>query len=594
MPPKAAPRRAPGRRPGAAGESSTESTPQNASASTPEARGTPTPGPAGASSRPPVQRLQSLKKGTPSGSIARAQSSGLGNDGTQKPVLKYQPRAVGRRSKEEREAMEKLEAERLRERLAEAAAIQRGRGNLTRGRGGARGRGGFLGSDVGGPLGSASGTKRGRGGRFGTDSRASSMSRRSKSVIGGAGGVSGAGAGAGDVSSDESDSGIRVSIDQINLDSDEEFDGVEEAKSKGKMPVKNAGRGRDRGLRPIRVERHEHEDRVVSVNMEEGSSTSANLRRQAQEKAGDDNALFVEEEVPTDTEPQVKKEPTDGDEIMTDAIPRAEEAGEASFISDDGFLPTQKVRVRRKVSIKDKEKEKEKVPPAAKDPRSLLRTKEEIEEFERHENDLKAMIDLLAVEEKPSAPEPTVEAPGTGEAGAVEADADASEKELSTEEQLAKDKHAGQLFLLQFPPMTPNLISPSAEGAEGGEGGEAPAETDQPDGSAIKREENGAEVEEIQVAQEPTKVVTAANQHLRAGRVGKLNLHASGRVTLDWGGISFELDRATEVDFLQEALIVSNASTATTDDEFAEEKRVWAMGQLSGKFVVTPDWEAIL
>ncbi|GAD91703.1 DNA-directed RNA polymerase III RPC4, putative [Paecilomyces variotii No. 5] len=589
MPPKAAPRRVPGRRPGAAGESSTEPT-QNASASTPEARATPTPGPAGASSRPPVQRLQSLKKGTPSGSIARAQSSGLANDGTQKPVLKYQPRAVGRRSKEEREAMEKLEAERLRERLAEAAAIQRGRGNLTRGRGGARGRGGFLGSDVGGPLGSASGAKRGRGGRFGTDSRASSNSRRSKSVIGGVGGASGAGAG--DYSSDESDSGIRVSIDQINLDSDEESDGVEEAKSKGKMPVKGAGRGRDRGLRPIRVERHEHEDRVVSVNLEEGASTSADLRRQAQEKAGDDNALFVEEEGLADGEPQVKKEPTDGDEIMTDAIPRVEEAGEASFISDDGFLPTQKVKVRRKVSIKDKEKEKEKVPTAAKDPRSLLRTREEIEEFERHENDLKAMIDLLAVEEKPSAPEPTVEAPETAEAG--EEGADATEKELSTEEQLAKDKHAGQLFLLQFPPMTPNLISRSAEGTEGGEGGEASAETDQPDGSAIKREEDGAEVEEIKVSQEPAKVVTAANQHLRAGRVGKLNLHASGRVTLDWGGISFELDRATEVDFLQEALIVSNASTAATEDEFAEEKRVWAMGQLSGKFVVTPDWEAIL
>lgn len=582
MPPKAAPRRAPGRRPGTAGESPAEPTPQNASASTSEARATPTPGPASASGRPPVQRLQSLKKGTPSGSIARAQSSGLGNDGPQKPVLKYQPRAVGRRSKEEREAMEKLEAERLRERLAEAAAIQRGRGNLTRGRGGARGRGGFLGSDVGGPLGSALGGKRGRGGRFGTDSRASSMSRRSKSVIGGA-------SGAGDISSDESDSGIRVSIDQINLNSDEEFDGVDESKGKGKMPVKGAGRGRDRGLRPIRVERHEHEDRVVSVNMDGSASTSADLRRQAQEKAGDDNALFVEEEVtpqPTDTEPHIKKEPTDGDEIMTDAIPRAEEAGETSFISDDGFLPTQKVKVRRKVSIKDKEKEKE-TAPAAKDPRSLLRTKEEIEEFERHENDLKAMIDLLAVEEKPSVLEPAVEAGEAGEAGA-----EAAEKELSTEEQLAKDKHAGQLFLLQFPPMTPNLI---AEGADGADGGEPSAETDHPDGTGI--EGNGAEVEEIEaktVSREPAKVVTAANQNLRAGRVGKLNLHASGRVTLDWGGISFELDRATEVDFLQEALIVSNASTATGEDEDAEEKRVWAMGQLSGKFVVTPNWEAIL
>jgi DNA-directed RNA polymerase III subunit RPC4 len=88
-------------------------------------------------------------------------------------------------------------------------------------------------------------------------------------------------------------------------------------------------------------------------------------------------------------------------------------------------------------------------------------------------------------------------------------------------------------------------------------------------------------------------VVTAADWQLQAGRAGRLNVHASGRVTMDWGGISFELDRATAVDFLQEALIVSTPPNVT-EDVVDDECKVWAMGQLSGKFTVTPDWEKML
>jgi DNA-directed RNA polymerase III subunit RPC4 len=91
-------------------------------------------------------------------------------------------------------------------------------------------------------------------------------------------------------------------------------------------------------------------------------------------------------------------------------------------------------------------------------------------------------------------------------------------------------------------------------------------------------------------SKQPSKILTAADWQLRAGRVGKLNVHKSGRVTMNWGGISFELDRATSVDFLQEALIVSAPEEGVPE----EENRVWAMGQLSGKFTVTPDWEKML
>ncbi|KAL4958058.1 RNA polymerase III RPC4-domain-containing protein [Aspergillus filifer] len=598
MPPKAGPRRgasSASARTNNAGDSASNSTP-NASASPAPTSTTSAPGTA----RPPVQRLQSLKKRAPSGSIGPGPGpSSAGPGGEQaKPTLKYKPRAVGRRSKEERDAIEKLEAERHAERLAEAAAIQRGKANLA-----ARGRAGFSGRGRGGPMGMAGAAgplgsgfaagRRGRGGsRFGGgDSRATSMSRRSKSMTAGPGG-----AGSAAVSSDESDGEIRVSIDRINLESDADDDDedtiLDQKKKKQRKGKIALGSAREAGLRPIRVERHEHEERVVSVNMESSTAKSAELREQAKGKAKEDDALFVQddEDTPTEAEPQVKQEPTD-DQQMAD-VPHAEEPG----TTDDGLLPAPKKKVRRKLGSREPS-----VPAAVKDPKSLLRTKEDIEEYDRHAEDLELVRDLFTKE-------PPTKAAVTTEGAEATTDEQDKEKEKTeegeeAEEEAQDDKLSGQLFLMQFPPITPNLVEPSAAGTnadtEGtlipdpaaGQNG-APGQQQTP---ALKREDD-VEVldgQDESGAQTQSKVVTAADWQLKAGQAGKLNVHASGRVTMDWGGISFELDRATAVDFLQEALIVSTPPNAT-DDIVDDEHKVWAMGQLSGKFTVTPDWEQIL
>ncbi|TPR03305.1 RasGEF domain family protein [Aspergillus niger] len=555
MPPKGAPRRgAPAGAASRANASTTASASPAPSATTTGDSQTPTPGPS-ASGRAPVQRLQSLKKRTPSGSIgpaAKPPGAPAAPGEPAKPTLKYKPRAVGRRSKEEREAIEKLEAERHRERLKEAAAIQRGRDQGgPGGRGGfGRGRGGPLGS-AGGPLGSGMSGRRGRGGRFGQDSRHSSMSRRSRSVIDL--GNTAAGAGTRDYSSDESDGEVRISIDQINLDSDEEDQEQMMVDSKkGKAAVKYADA--EKGLRPIRVERHEHEERV------------------------DDGALFVQQNdddaaATTEGEPKVKSEPTDDDDqVMTD-VPHAEEPA----TTDDGLLPVQKVKVRRKITPPSNEATPQpemEIPAAVKDPKSLLRTKEDIEEYERHEQDLEIVKDLFQKEPEPEKSETTT--PAEGEAPA--------------------------LFLMQFPPMTPNLVVPGnnenpADEATDAMAGQSAPEASGSEQTGVKRED-GVEIleggEDATATGTSSKIVTATDWGLSAGRVGKLNVHASGRVTMDWGGISFELDRATAVDFLQEALIVSTPPNAA-DEEFPDdEKKVWAMGQLSGKFTVTPDWGKML
>jgi len=595
MPPKAGTRRPAARRTegsesistSAAGAESTQTAPESRVPSAQSA----TPGPSGR----PVQRLQSLKTRGGSGSIApkARPPSALGGEPA-KPTLKYKPRNVGRRSKEERDAIEKLEAERHNERLREAAAIQRGRGGRG-GRGSFRGRGGPAGMAASGLFGSGmGGARRGRGGGSAGGSGYGGPSRdRTRSVLSG-----GASRVPMDDDSDEDDSMPRIDINYINeLDDDEDFENLPQD-IKGKLPF----RPKSDGLKPYRVHRIEHEERVVSVNMESSSSRSAELRKEAEaEKAADQNKTTPSAEEVED-ETRVKDEPIDdNDAIMVDTVPHAE---------DDGFLPAQHLRVRRKVPPspqKPKPKRTEPMelqPEPARDPRELLRTKEEIDEYDRHLEDLNHVRDLLFYEEPETATKETMATePQTVEATegggtTVTQDEGEDDGEKDEEDKTTNPKLLGQLFLMQFPPMTPNLTVSGSTSQPAPTPALAPTPAPAAPGQTeVKTEEDVQVVDADTPTNETPKVITAATEWaLPAGRAGKLNVHKSGRVTMDWGGISFELDRATAVDFVQEALIVSSPEPDVPGQppKDGSEQRVWSMGQLSGKFTVTPNWDQIL
>jgi DNA-directed RNA polymerase III subunit RPC4 len=397
-----------------------------------------------------------------------------------------------------------------------------------------------------------------------------------------------------DYDSDEDyDEGLRVSIDRIGLESEEDEED-DTRQIKGKMPI----RSRD-GLRPVRVTRLQHEERVISVNMESSTARTEEIRQKAEEtKIAEEKAKAAPTQAPVE-EPRVKAEPVDEEDTPMTDVPHDEE----------DFLPTQKVRVRRKVSSprdvatpEPVQSEAEAEPlealkPVAvtRDPRELLRTREEIDEYDRHLEDLNHVRNLLyyetiekTTETAPStadgepAPEPTTETQDENE--------EEDEDDKTTNQALL-----GQLFLMQFPPMTPNLTIPDASTSQ-------PSTSTAESQSALQPEPQvKPEGDEVQVidenASEIPKVITAATDWaLPAGRVGKLNVHKSGRVTLDWGGINFDLDRATAVDFVQEALIVSSppeeeAGAPPRDDS---ENRVWSMGELCGKFTVMPNWDDML
>ncbi|KAM5446429.1 hypothetical protein MaudCBS49596_006541 [Microsporum audouinii] len=557
-------------------------------------RSSATPGPSGAAGTGrggsasgrgrPVQRLQSLKKRAPGGSLVPLNADGS----TPKPTLKFQPKVVARKSKEEREALENFEAQRLQERISAANATRRstrggdrGRGR-GRGRGGASGASGPLGGGAAGPGRHGGGAWKGKGGR--------------SAKISGVYGVKSEGGAAGehdsrDISSDEgSDYGLRFSIDHINLESDPEEEEVAGATMKGKASLaKSTSRGGNRGLRPVRVERHEHVERSIGIasDVREGTNKSAELRRQAKEKARAENdSLFVEgddsddsdadedddvvmgeikESVPTSDSPRIKTEPADD-----------------SVIIDDSIVPA----VSEETAPKPRAKRK------ARDLRKKLQTEEERQEYDRYEEDvdyLKSTLGSLA---------PAGKAPDSSATVVEKKDEDDADNALKP-----ADERQGQLFLLQFPPMTPNLVPPKLEKSSAAEQGEAvvevaaPLPADHPSQSqgsvTIKQEEGAANPEST--ASTSTPLITATNSALPRGRVGKLNIHQSGRATIDWGGVSFELTKGSTVGFIQDAVILSDNMAGSADGSSTTcNKKLWAMSQVTGKFVVTPDWDKIL
>ena len=158
------------------------------------------------------------------------------------------------------------------------------------------------------------------------------------------------------------------------------------------------------------------------------------------------------------------------------------------------------------------------------------------------------------------------------------------------------DTNDEKLFLFQFPPLTPFLIDPHAPPTD--------------DITEVKQEKtvDGKPIKTDPTAPPPPPkdILTATSTpSLPSGFIGKLNVHASGKVTLDWGGTSMEIKLGTEVDFLQDAVLIEPPGPvvkAEADVEMEEgvienqandeEKRgkVRALGHVRDKLIVVPDW----
>jgi DNA-directed RNA polymerase III subunit RPC4 len=557
---------------GAEAPISVDSTPQATPAATPAGTpaGTPAPG------NPAVQR---------------AGTAGL--DGSSTPAARgrpavAKPKFAGRRSQKSRAELEKEEAERRKEENdKKAKEDQRNRRkDAARGRGAFRGRqrGGYMGESerkvpdapiMSGPF------------SLGQVSSDSSAARRSapgwaaRSGGGGGGGASGSGGGGGGFKQENGSRGYISDVmmgDGANIKPEDggyiSSDDEEEEENKG-MQKRDVDDLRVvdltlEGSAPVRVQRVEHKERTLGLNADgiatkDGSAAKAQARdgpatlpddkKKGKQRAKDVEitgeqhkfkGTYSESSSEQGDEPQIKEEPTDDARPMT---PEPAEGAAGAAAVPDILLqsPVSSPETRRK------NKDRIKISGERPD----FQTNEEQTEWELHQKDLRILhheLGRLAVKDQ------------DGDAAMQGADAQPAQD----------DPRADKVYLFQFPPILPDLIhktiKPDPETAEGAEGAAAPANASN----------------QLQ----STDPEPSGNTHtFNPGRVGKMRIHKSGRATLDWGGTPMEIGMGSEASFLQDVLI---ANFNKNEENKVESGTAMGMGQVKGKFIVTPDWNEIL
>lgn len=161
-------------------------------------------------------------------------------------------------------------------------------------------------------------------------------------------------------------------------------------------------------------------------------------------------------------------------------------------------------------------------------------------------------------------------------------------------------RHTGhdRMFLFQLPPLIPQLFDPLTRPSTAA----APGGVDDAQGIQVKAEPDAsgtvgeAEKDEDKEKTEPPSTVftsaSSVSERFPPGLVGKLNIHKSGKVTLDWGGTDMEVRYGTDVDFLQDVICVQSCQLPELTDTETQEQtgKVYTLGQVEKKMVLVPDW----
>ena len=566
---------------GAEAAISIESTPQASAAGTPATTPGATPAGTPAPTNPALQRT---------GTAGRA---GSGTPAARGRPAVAKPKFAGRRSQKSRAELEKEEAERWKEESEKKAKEdQRNRRrDAARGRGAFRGRqrGGYMGESerkvadvpvMSGPFSSGQVSSDASG------ARRSAPGWAARSGGGGGGGGSGGYGGGGF----KQESGARGYISDVMMgdgpnikaedggyissDDDEE----EENKGMGKRNVDELEvvdlTGMAGGIAPVRVQRVEHKERTIGLNADgidtkEGSATKAQSRdgpttQPADKKKGKQKAkdvevtgeqhkyrgTYSESSSEQGDEPQIKAEPTD-ETRPTTPEPAAHDAATVPDVLLESPVSSPETRRKNKDRLKTS------------DERPDFQTNEEQTEWELHQKDLRVLHHEL------------------GRLTTKDPDGDAAMQGAEAPPP-QDDPRADKVYLFQFPPVLPDLIhkpiKPDPEEAQQQEG-EADPLAAAPAANASNQLQS-------------TEPEPSGNTHtFNPGRVGKLRIHKSGRATLDWGGTPMEMGMGSEASFLQDVII---ANFNKNEEGKVEGGTAMGMGQVKGKFIVTPDWNEIL
>ncbi|KAH7067327.1 RNA polymerase III RPC4-domain-containing protein [Paraphoma chrysanthemicola] len=546
---------------------------------------------AASTTRPPVQRLGSLNPSRSASPAIRRGSSLRGKKGPVKPTF------TGRRSKEERAALEKEALEREKARTKEQAAAdakkkkdeewkkKRDAERASRGRGGYSGAmsGPFsLGSSrddrktnhrSASTFGSGSGSRATRI-KNEQDGNGEGSSYRSS---GGGGGGGGGGSSikredGGFVSSeDEEDAEFpRKDIDLIEISSDE---GEAAPTSR---PVRTA--------LPVRIGRKEHQERTFGINTDASSETAAKILEQADATGKTPTAAVLaqstskgkgkaKEAGSTSTKKPFKGVWQDSDELTSPV--KTEDNTE-----DENMVDAEQIgiieRPHQPAAIKEASPETDRTHKGrlrgVAEP--VLQTDEDRAEWARFQSNLSHIRAELGPEEIPI----------TDGSGDVDmADANGTAKKATVRD--------NNVYLFQIPPLMPELQSTAIKK----EPSDAPAPSLAPPAPTPAPAAQGKPDVKVKLEEGGFSDATKAHEAPRfaSGCVGKVRVRQSGRTTLDWGGTSYELTPGNKASFLQE--VVSIHVVPERERIVPEEAgEAVSFGRVKGKFVVTPDWSEML
>ncbi|OJD29740.1 rna polymerase iii rpc4 [Diplodia corticola] len=569
-------------------------------ASTTEPTNTNTAADASAGASRPEDARVSAVRGSQTPAASPAPSTGASRGG--KKAGARMPTFKGRRSKEEREALEAEAERKRREKLQELSnEAGRSRGDRGRGRGrgdrgGRGGRGGYMGQrgfeaslkqDMGGVF--ASGTVNEnrsrmihRGKTFGASSMQGKV-KRERTVIrpdGNNDGVKAEDDEEGYISSDPEIEmlGPRQDVDNIetiNLVSDDE-DGDIEMAGGPSQSRRSKTRFNTPGLAPIRIRRREHENAPRKITAEAPGDPEIKTEPDTSSpRKGKGKAKEVEV-----TGSQGRWKGAWGYDDDEGHVRIKDEPGdEPTAVSTD--LPehhTKDAPSSPELSKKTKPRIKQRRKPRFRDVRAALVSEEDKQEQERHEQSMKVLADELGEIVLP----PVAASDAGGDTTMADAEAPKQEQPV--------DKKKDRAYLFQLPPVLPSLMVDDSVKREP-QSPEATSRSHPIDLATPEANSNHPTKAEDETAGIDT-VSPELPAQLASGAVGKLRVHKSGRTTLDWGGTSLELCMGMDASFLQDIIVTKI---------IPEEQRVgrdggeaMSVGQVCGKFVVTPDWDEIV
>ncbi|PMD41307.1 hypothetical protein L207DRAFT_565224 [Hyaloscypha variabilis F] len=413
----------------------------------------------------------------------------------------------------------------------------------------------------------------------------------------------------------------RVDIELINLVSDESDDDPIFIGSR-KVPKPKGKSSNKGGLKPVRLHREEHKERVTLVNTEPAIKVQSDSdeelptideQRSSRAETREKKFKGTFEDIET-VKAQIKTEP--GLELTYNGIrpPVAASPESDRQIKERTSSPESKRKSKDHLAnseigidgpqddVAAKAKRDRKARTTAskkKDVKPVIQTEEDRAEYERHLEDVAILANELGGLQ--------------GNLGAQSQDDD-GDVAMDGPNQ-SPDKKEGRLYLFQFPPVLPELYNPKdpkpkakAEIRAEKEKEKAEAEAQMSGISAKakgKMKESGDRTGEtvIKVEEEvlgadgkPKKEEEKRKRDEvvhEEGWIGKLVVRESGKVELCWGGTNLLVGRGVDAGFLTTGVMIDMVERGPIGGGSPEGKAL-SMGQVMGKFVVTPDWEKMV